>query len=154
MKQTHHTSALFSEKHWTRWKPPYSGKVVYQIVVQWNTEFLTDTRQFIYGRYFLNIKGISPLPHRQSSPYHEIIHFWSVGKVLIIFLGKWTSPKGIRKWDNFVGEFRSRTIHFVNVLQVKTCQSFINVINGSLDWEVQNLLLLDKIIIFPDLLCD
>lgn len=114
-----------------------------------------NTREFLCIACFPRLRGIYPSPQRQNYPWPVCIRFWYNGKDFLTSIAQeWTIWTGIRKRDNIVGKVPSKTVHFVSVSQVNTCRSFISKINGSLDWNAQHLILLDRTTIFPSLLCN
>lgn len=125
---------IFIRKTWNWIKP-----TILKITCLLSSDRLKHVDSFentavLYIGYFPRMKKISPLPSRRNSHYPQCILFWSAGKYFLIsFVWKWTTWTGIRKQDNFVGEFPSGNVRFVIVFLVTTWQSFDNKSTGSLD---------------------
>lgn len=102
-------------------KPLYSEKHAYYILIEWNTELLSETLPFFYISYFLKLKRIPSLLQRQNYPNPESILYRSAAKgLLILLVWLWTTWTGRRKPDNFDGEFPSRNVNFTGIFQVNT----------------------------------
>lgn len=140
----------FIQKSRIKWKSPYVGKSVYQILVNWNKDLPSETHQgFPFDTPVeKNISFATTTKFCQSrvdSLWYTGVDFW------ILFMLWWRTWIGIRAGEQlFRGISLKKCSLFPSVLQVNPCHPFIKDVNGSMDWNPQPLLLLGMMIIFPE----